>query len=63
MQWKSTKRRCPVSKFTELGHIYAANYREDYKDSGLFNKKMSMCTTGCELERSYGKDRMFRKFK
>jgi hypothetical protein len=52
-----------VSKFTELGRINAPNYREEYKEEGRFNKKMSMCTVGCELQKSYGTGRMFRKFK
>lgn len=31
IQWDMTKKKNPVSKFTDLGRIYAPNYSEAYK--------------------------------
>lgn len=63
MQWGVTKKKCPVSKFTDLGSIYAPNYTEAYREDVKFNKKMALCTNICEIQRSYGIDKFFRKFK
>ena len=31
IEWGTTRKKCPVSKFTELGRINAPNYREEFK--------------------------------
>jgi hypothetical protein len=52
-----------VSKFTDLGRIYAPNYSDSYKEEAKFGKKTALCNTICEIQRSYGTDKFFRKFK
>jgi hypothetical protein len=52
-----------VSKFTDLGRINAPNYSETYKDDVKFGKKAALCNTICEIQRSYGTEKFFRKFK
>lgn len=54
MQWEVTKKTALVSKFTDLGRINAPNYSEDYKEQPKFGKKMALCNTVCEIQRSYG---------
>ena len=63
IKWGVTKRTAPVSKFTDLGRINAPNYSDKYKDDFKFGKKEALCNTVCEIQRSYGTEKFFRKFK
>jgi len=55
MQWNATRRKNPVSKIKDLGHMHAPNYRDNYlESSNSFAKKTSLCNNICEIQRSYG---------
>ena len=63
MKWNQTKKRNPVSKIRDLGHMHAPNYREKYVQEKDYSKKNSLCNNICEIQRSYGTEKFFRKFK
>ena len=68
IEWNQTKRITPVSNMMHGGRVNAPNYHKEFSEKllrnrGEFHRRKNECTELCRIEKSYGVDRLFRKYK
>ena len=63
-KFERSQKQSPISKFSHLGRLYAPNYSKEYLSPTNFKKRSTdVCKGVCELQKSYGTEKFFRRFK
>ncbi len=59
-------KKSPLTEHIHRARMYAPNYHENYEkrtDGNEFNKKKQLCAEICEIQKTYGQSKYFRKLK